>query len=71
MGIKVISQNTAERRAETQKLFEQIEPLLNEGYSLTSAVKEIKGLNNTAFQQRAWYKELRDFAIEQGYSLKS
>ena len=67
--IKVISQNTREREEETLELFNMVEPLLNKGYLLKEAVAEVKDINHYSFQQRSWYKEVRDLAISKGYDV--
>lgn len=67
--IKVISQTTKERETETWELFEEVKPLLDKGYLLKEAVAEIKDINHFSFQQRSWYKELRNVAINEGYDV--
>lgn len=66
--INVISQTTSERNKETQELFEQCKPYLDDGYSLSHALIIVKELTySTGFQNRAWFKELRQYAKTQGY----
>jgi len=67
MSIKVISQTTAERNAETKKLFEECKPYLDDGLSLNQAVQKAKGIEHHAVSRRAWFRELREYAEEQGY----
>ena len=69
-NIKIIEQTTAERNQETQELWKQVEPLLQKGYPLTKAVAIVKNLNHFGFQNRAWYKEVREIALSKGYYLK-
>lgn len=66
MTIKVIEQNTAERREEVIRLYNECKPLLDQGYSLHRAVWEIRGTkpSNT---KNGWYRELIDYAMSQGY----
>ena len=70
MSIKVICQSTEDRRAETIRLYEQVKPYLDKGIPLSRAVKTIRGYAHNGFQNRAWYKELREYAISQGYERK-
>ena len=68
MTITVISQTTAERRAETKELFESIRPLLDDGYSYHSALKKIGRITgNCRFYQQAWYRDLTEYGGTQGY----
>ena len=70
MTIKIISQTTSERKAETQKLFEECKPLLDKGYSLHKAAWQIRGTQPTN-TKNGWYRELIDYAISQGYDYYS
>jgi len=66
--IKVISQSTSERNNETKELFRQCKIYLDNGYSLTQSVRLVKELNyNTGFQNRRWFKDLKDYAKTEGY----
>ena len=66
MTIKVISQTTSERRQETQNLYQQCQPYLEQGYSLHKAAWKVTGTqpSNT---RNGWYRDLIDYAISQGY----
>ena len=66
--IKVISQTTAEREQETVEFFKEVEPLLQEGYTLREAVWELKHQHGNP--RRAWYRDLRNYAEEQGYDCR-
>ena len=47
--ITVISQTTAERNQETQELFQECKPLLDEGLTIGQAVKKVLGLKHNTF----------------------
>ena len=66
MMINVISQSTAERRAETVALFEACKPYLDRGMSLRKAVHEgtDRRVSNT---RNGWFLELKEYAKSQGY----
>jgi len=68
--IKVISQNTSERNEETRQLFEQIKPLLDEGYSYMTACVMVGrckgGLKNSSYNF-GWFKDLKAYGETQGY----
>jgi hypothetical protein len=66
MPIRVITQTTAERNQETRELFQQVKPYLDKGYGLWSAVREIKG-TPPSNPYGGWYKDLKNYAIAQGY----
>ena len=67
MGIKVISQNTSERKEETKQLFEQCRPLMDQGYTLGKAVQKVLNINHLGFYGLRWYKDLREYTESQGY----
>lgn len=64
--IKVISQSTSEREAETAALFQQCKPYLDQGMGLYTAVKHATGRNPTNTKS-GWYRALIDYTISQGY----
>ena len=69
--IKVIMQNTEERNKETMELFNNIKPLLDEGYGYMSACVKIgrcEKKNTHGSYNRKWFKDLRRYGEEQGYS---
>ena len=69
--ITVISQTTSERNEETRQLFEQIQPLLDEGYGYMSALVQIgrvtKSESKCGYYRHAWFRELRAYGESQGY----
>lgn len=67
MTIRVISQNTAERNAETKRLFLECKPYLDKGVSLARAAQIVTGVNHQSYTQRHWYRELREYAESKGY----
>ena len=64
--ITVIIQTTAERKEETRQLFLRLKPLMDNGYTLSKAVKQELNIKHNAFYNNAWYKDLRKHCIEQG-----
>ena len=71
--ITVISQTTAERNEETKALFEQIRPLLDDGYSYMTAcvmVGKCKGGLKNSYYNFGWFKDLKAYGESQGYPYK-
>ena len=66
MTITVISQTTAERKAETRETYNKCRPYLDQGYSLFKAAWKVTGIQPTN-TKNGWYKDLIDYAISQGY----
>ena len=64
--INVISQSTAERRAETVALFKACKPYLDKGMSLGKSVRQVSDKNITNVKN-GWYRDLINYAISQGY----
>lgn len=64
--IKVIEENTTERRNRIRKLYEDCKPYLDQGYSLHKAVWLVTGTqpNNT---KNGYYRELIEYSQSQGY----
>lgn len=65
--IKVIEQTTAEREAEKIQLWEDCQPYLNEGLTLRQSVMQVKGMRNLPTPKLAWFRELREYAWDNGY----
>ena len=66
MTIRVIQQTTAERKAETKALFEQVKPMLDNGYSFRQALIELGYcVTNT---RNGRYRDLVAYAKTQGYN---
>ena len=66
MTIRIIEQNTNERRNETRELFKNIQPYLDKGYSLHRAVLTVTGRKPTN-TKNGWYRDLIDYSINKGY----
>lgn len=66
--ITVISQDTAERKKETIELFDKIRPLLDDGYSYTTALRKIGRIRHSRVFQRGWFRDLIDYGATQGYA---
>lgn len=68
MGITVITQTTQERNEEIRHLFEQIKPLLDDGYSYMGAVVHIgKARPQSGHYQSGWFRDLKEYGESQGY----
>ena len=69
--ITVISQTTSERNEETRQLFEQIRPLLDDGYGYMSALIQIGRVtaveSKNGYYNHAWFRDLRAYGESQGY----
>ena len=68
--IKVIEKNTSQREQETIDKYRQVKPYLDQGLPITKAVKKAFNLQYNSFCNRTWYKELRDYAVSQGYKMQ-
>lgn len=68
--IKVIERNTTQREQGTVRLYQQINPYLDKDIPITTAVKIALNLKYNSFCNRTWYKDLRDYAVIQGYKPK-
>ena len=66
MTITVIQQTTEERNQEIQDIYQQCRPLLDQGITLTRALKQ---LGYKVGGQR-WYRDLTKYAESQGYVKK-
>ena len=69
--ITVISQTTSERNEETRQLFEQIKPLLDDGYGYMSALVQIgrvtKSESKCGHYRHAWFRDLKEYGEKMGY----
>ena len=65
MTIKVITQTTTERKAETRRLYEACRPYLEQGYSIFKAAWKVTGTKPHC--RVAWYRDLREYAKTQEY----
>lgn len=66
--ITVISQTTQERENETIDLFNNIKPLLDDGYSYISALRKLGRITDKGrVFQRGWFKDLIRYGGTQGY----
>ena len=68
--MRVVERSTSERNMETVSLFNQVKPLLEEGYSYNLAVKKIKNINSLN-TNLGWFKELVEYGEGQGYLKKN
>ena len=65
--IKVITQSTEERKAETKKLFEDIKPYIDKGYSFRQAITKVKGRDHFSNPKYGMFRDLIEYARTQGY----
>lgn len=68
MTIRVIEQTTSERNQEIHDLFQQIKPLLDQGYNYVDAYSKITGISKRNLQGTAKFKHLKKYGETQGYS---
>ena len=68
MTIKVITQTTAERKAETARLYEACRPYLEQGYSICKAAWKVTGTKPHC--RVAWYRDLREYAKTQDITME-
>lgn len=68
--MNVICQSTCEREKETRDLFNQIRPLLDEGYGYRGAVLRVKGIMDKRYPlaNLGWYKDVVAYGDSVGYS---
>lgn len=70
MTIRVIETSTTERNRETEQLFKEVKPLLDEGYSYMTALIEIgkvtPNLRPHAYTT-GWFNDLKEYGKTQGY----
>ena len=67
--MNVICQSTSEREKEIRDLFNEIKPLLDEGYSYHASVMKVKGITHKKYTlaNLSWYKWLVEYGETQGY----
>ena len=56
MTIRVIEQTTSERNHEIMELFQQMKPLLDQGYNYVDAYSKITGISKRNLQGTAKFK---------------
>ena len=64
--IGVIERSAADVDKETKELFQQIEPLIQQGHSICNAVKTIKNMSSVN-TKLGWYRRIKEYTISQGY----
>lgn len=64
--MKIIERSTKDCENETKALFEQIKPLLDKNISFYRSVCIVKKVNGVG-SNAAWFRELKDYAKQQGY----
>ena len=70
MSITVIEQTTAERYNEIETLFQQIQPLLDDGYSYMGALVHIGRIPKrlrSYYYNRRWFQDLKTYGASKGY----
>lgn len=71
MVIHVITQSTAERKKEIAKLFEEIKPLLDDGWVYSSACMKVKNIKRRPrIKEGGWFKDVVEYGETQGYLYK-
>ena len=64
--IGVIERTSSDVDNETRELFEEIEPLIQQGHSICNAVKTVKNVSSVN-TKLGWYRRIKEYAIQQGY----
>lgn len=70
MTITVIEQSTSERNEETVSLFNQIKPLLDNGFSYMGACIHIGRVplkTRNSYYKKQWFRDLREYGESMGY----
>ena len=62
----VIERTSTDMDCETVELFNQIKPLIEDGYSICRAVKTVKNLTSVN-TNLGWYQRVRQYCIDEGY----
>jgi len=65
-NFRIIERSDEDLDRETEELFKEIQPLLDNGLSIKQAVKVTK--NATITGENAWYKKLKEYCKERGYT---
>ena len=63
----IIERTDKDLENETRELFEKIKPYLDDGVSFTKALINVGKGRNT---RSRWYKDIREYTIQQGYEIK-
>lgn len=64
----IIERTSKDLQDETIELFNECKPLIDEGYSMTHAIRTVKNLRpGNGFTDTAWYKRFKEYAATQGY----
>ena len=70
MTIRVIETSTSERNKETQRLFNLIQPLLDNGYTYMTACIKVghitKDVANGSYRN-GWFRDLKEYGESEGY----
>ena len=62
----VIERTTDDMDSETVQLFNEIKPLIDNGYSICRAVKTVKNLTSVN-TKLTWYQKVKQYCIDNGY----
>lgn len=65
--ITVVETSTSERKAETRRIFEDVKPYLDRGYSLVRALEATGNNDKRRCSSRGWFKDLTDYMDSHGY----
>lgn len=63
MVMKIVERSSADIQKETEELYEQIKPYLDEGYGVHKSVKIVKNTNSVN-TNLGWYKRLVEYVNE-------
>ena len=62
----VIERTSDDMDSETIELFNEIKPLIEDGYSICRAVKTVKGVTSVN-TKLTWYQKVKQYCIDNGY----